>query len=196
MLKVPLLIVGGFLLSVPLAGQSLPSAEGPNASVWVGAEMSTFNPDFGCDNSSPFLCWGHHLLGFGPYVNTNDFLLQRVGVEGEARFLHWLGPGELTESTYLAGPRARLFRYREYLLSAKFLVGDARLNVSGGPGSGQYFAYAPGLTVEHPIGRRLGVRFGYEYQRWPSFKGVGAGHQHQGLTPNGFSVGVSYAVFR
>lgn len=196
MFKLPVLIAGGLLLSIPLAAQAPPSAEGPAVAVWVGAAISTFNPDYGCTSDSPFQCWGNQLFGIGPYATTSAFLFGRIGAEGEARFLHWRGPGGLTESSYLAGPTIRLFRYKDLRFNAKVLVGEARLNVSSGVGTGNYFAFAPGGTVEYPLRRRVSLRFGYEHQIWPSFQGRVIGHQHQGLTPNGFSLGVSYAILR
>jgi hypothetical protein len=83
--------------------------------------------------------------------------------------------------------------------SGKLLAGDARLSLPrGGFGSGNYFAYAPGAIVDYRVSRRLSARVDYEFQVWPSFKGIpttttsGTG----GLTPNGFSFGVSYAILR
>jgi opacity protein-like surface antigen len=184
-----------------LSAQSLPSAEGPSVSIWVGAEISTFNPDYGCSDNSPFMCGGQQLIGIAPYVDANHLFFSRLGAEVESRFLHWRGPGSgLTESSYLVGPRFGLLSLkRSVFLSGKVLVGSANLHLpSGAAGSGSYFAYAPGAVAEFRITRRLTARADYEYQIWPSFKGVatatttGTG----GLTPNGFSLGVSYAILR
>ncbi len=180
------------LISVPSIAQTSPSAEGPGVTVWVGASVSMFNPDYGCKNNSPFSCWGNQLIGFGPYVDTNSFLLGRIGAEGEARFLRWHGPVGLTEDTFMGGPRVRLWHHRALHATAKFLIGEARLNVSNnGVGTGNYFAYAPGGAVDYRVSRRLAARLDYEYQKWPTFRGASG---NKGLTPNGFSVGVSYAI--
>jgi hypothetical protein len=195
MLKNLCLLAAGILLAIPLTAQSFPSAEGPGVSVWVGASISMFNPDYGCDNDSFLSCWNHELLGIAPYAYTNPFLFHRIGAEGEARFLHWHGPRNLTESSYLAGPRVGLYRYKKLLLSGRFLLGEAKLDVgSVSAGSGTYFAYAPGGTLDFRMAKRVSTRIDYEYQRWPTFKGILPGKDHTGLTPNGLSVGVSYAI--
>src|SRR6266567_1619159 len=186
------------LVMVPLAAQVPPAAEGGRAgiSLWIGASISTFNPDYGCPNSSPFSCWEHHLIGVGPYLDTNYFLFDRIGAEGEARLLLFHGPGTLIETSYLAGPRMRLFRSGNLNLNAKFLVGQAHLDVPGLLlGGGSYFAYAPGVAIDYRVAPYIAVRVEYEYQRWPGYKPFKSGSGALGgLTPNGLSFGVSYAI--
>jgi hypothetical protein len=189
-----------FLISAALSAQSNPAAEGPRVSVWAGAEFSTFNPDYGCADSSPFSCGSTQLLGITPFVDANHVLFQRLGAEAEARFLQWRGPGSgLTEASYLAGPRIDLLHFkRRLVLSGMLLLGDGHLSIPKGAGNGSYFAYAPGAVVDFRATRRISARVGYEYQIWPLFKGVptstttGTG----GLTPNGFSFGLSYAILK
>ncbi len=186
------------LLVVPLEGQVAPSAQGTQTPLrfWVGASISTFNPDYGCVNNSPVSCWNHHLIGVSPYLDTNYFAFDRVGVEAEARLLLWHGPATLIESSYLAGPRVRLYSSRDLNFAGKFLVGRASLDVPDHLlGGGGYFAYAPGAEIDYRLARHVAARVEYEYQRWPAYPcfkcgsgGVG------GLTPNGFSFGVSYAL--
>jgi hypothetical protein len=196
MLKKLCLLVSSLLMSTVLFAQSTPPGEGPwrGVPVWFGAEFSTFNPDYGCANNSPFACWNHHLAGVASYVYANN-IFKVLGVEGEARILPWGGPGYLTQSSLLAGPRLGFWRYKRFLLDGKVLLGEGRIVLRDGiPGSGYYFAYAPGLVLDYRVSHRLSARFDYEYQRWPSFKGgsTGAG----GLTPNGLSFGVSYMLLR
>ncbi len=117
-----------FLLSlVPLEGQVAPSAQGTRTPVsfWVGASISTFNPDYGCANSSPVSCWNHHLIGVSPYLDTNFFAFDRIGAEAEAHLLLWHGPATLIQTSYLVGPRVRLYSSRSLNLTGKFLVGRA-----------------------------------------------------------------------
>lgn len=187
------LIGASILLSVPLTAQTFPSAEGPGLSVWAGASLSTYNPDYGCASSSPFSC-GNQLIGISPFVHTNGFLFGRIGAEGRAQFLHWHGPGGLTESSYMGGPRVYLYRYKKLTLSGEFLAGVANLNAKDSFSNGSYFAYAPGAIFDYRIRRRLIARAEYEYQSWPSFKSLQSGSGHGGLTPNGFNFGVSYAI--
>jgi hypothetical protein len=195
MLKKVCLITASLLWSFPLAAQSRPSAEGPGISVWVGASISTFNPDYGCANGSPFSCWNHHLIGITPYAHTKPFLFQRIGAEGEARFLHWHGPEGMSQQSYLAGPRIYLIRYKRLIFNGKFMLGAAHLTLPPtAAGEGTYFAYAPGLDLDYRLARRIALHADYEFQSWPSFKGTGTGQG--GLTPNGLSVGVSYAILQ
>lgn len=195
MLKRLSLVGAFFFLSIPLIAQTVNSAEGSGISLWAGASISMFNPDYGCVSSSPFSC-GSQLIGISPFVHTNAFLLRgRVGAEGQARFLHWHGPAGLTESSYMAGPRVYVFHHRNFAFSGKFLIGVGHMDVKSPIGTGNYLAYAPGASVDYRINRRLLARADYEYQLWPSFKGTQTGTGHGGLTPNGFSLGLSYAFW-
>lgn len=188
------------LVSATLFAQTKPAAEGAGGGlVWVGAEISTFNPDYGCLNSSPFSCWNYQLLGISPYIDSGSLFFPRLTLESQARFLHWRGPGLTTESTYMAGPRFRLYRYKTVTLSGKFLIGKAHMTLAAkdpGPGAGSYLAYAPGILVDYRLAYRWSLRADYEQQFWPNFKGIptktttGTG----GLTPEGLSLGFSYAI--
>ncbi len=181
------------LLPVPLVSQSHPSAEGGPGSIRVGVSFSTFNPDYGCSSNSPLTCWQNHVMGFAPYLATRPILFDRIGAEGQARFLVWHGPTGLTETSYMAGPDVRAARFGALSLSAKLLLGVGRFSVPAPQiGTGSYFAYAPGGVADYRMARRVTARIDYEYQRWPSFSGLNGKH---GLTPNGLSVGISYAIF-
>jgi hypothetical protein len=188
------LIAVCILLSLPLTAQTKPSAEGQGILVWVGFSVSTFNPDYGCPSNSPFTCWNSQLIGISPYVHTNPLLFGRIGAEGEARFMHWHGPVDLTMDSYMGGPRVRLWNHKKLAFSGKFLLGTARITVDPAV-DGNYFAFAPGGAVDYRLSRHFSTRLDYEYQMWPSFKGTQTGPGHSGgLTPNGFSVGISYAL--
>lgn len=190
-----------FLLPTALIAQSSQSATGGEASIWAGAEMSAFNPDWGCANSSP-LC-GQDLIG--PTAVFDFDLHGKYGIEGEARWLHWGGPGGgEVESNYLAGPRYRFARYRRVSGWIKVDVGGAWITTTDYPAAGSlkgsYFVYAPGGTLDYRLTRQITIRGDYEWQVWPSFAGppsynpnTGQVNQNNsGLTPNGFSVGVLY----
>ena len=195
--KILFVLVCCLLLSIPSTAQSIWSAEGPGISVWVGATVSTFNPDYGCRDNSPVGCWKYQLIGISPYAHTNAFLFNRIGAEGQARFLHWHGPSSLTESSYMAGPRIDLYQKKRFILSGKILAGSAHLQAPPNAlGTGTYFAYAPGAAIDYRVARRVFARVDYEYQIWPTFKGAQTGSGHGGLTPNGLSFGLSYAVLK
>lgn len=194
MLKKLCLLGASLLLTFPMFAQSFPSAEGTGITLWAGASVSSFNPDYGCPSNSPFQC-GNQLIGIAPALHTNGFLFRRVGAEAEARFLHWHGPIGLTESTYLAGPSVYIHSYKKLTFSGRFLIGIGHLDYKNGFGTGNYLAYAPAGVVDYHLRRRWIARVDYEYQLWPSFHGTQSGSGHGGLTPNGFSVGLNYAIW-
>lgn len=192
------------LLPTVMVAQSTESATGGEASIWAGAEMSSFNPDWGCVSNSPFKCWDDQLIGPTAVFDFN--LHGKFGVEGEARWLHWHGLDGQVVSNYLVGPHYRLIRYHRITAWGKVLFGGSWITTPGypAPGSlkGSYFAYAPGGTIDYPLTHRFSVRGDYEYQMWPSFTGPPTYNtttglvnpNNSGLTPNGFSVGVIYKI--
>ena len=106
------------------------------------------------------------------------------------------GPDDLVENSYLGGPRLLLFHYRDLHFSGKFLVGQGQLDVPAPRlRGGSYFAYAPGGGVDFPVSKHVSARVEYEYQIWPGFKCFACSNSGGGgLTPNGLSFGVSYAI--
>jgi hypothetical protein len=194
-----LYLIFAFSLSlVPLAAQAPPSARGTGGggvTLWIGGSVSTFNPDYGCLDSSPFSCGKGQLIGVGPYFDTSPVLFGRIGLEGEVRLGLFHGPATLVENSYLGGLRARIFRYRNVNLAGKFLLGQGHLDVPAPAlGGGNYFAYAPGATIDTIVRKHMSVRVEYEYQNWPGYKCFKCGNGGTGgLTPNGFSFGFGYA---
>ncbi len=194
-------IIALFLFPAALIAQSSESATGGEATVAAGVEMSTFNPDWGCPNIEPLGC--NNQL-YGPTAVFNFDLHQKYGIEGEARWLHWHGGGNMVESNYLVGPRYRLYRIQRLTLWGKLDMGGGWITTPNYPAAGSlkgsYFAYAPGATGSYQLTHTIGIRADYEYQVWPSFAGpptydpnTGKVIQHQsGLTPNGLSFGVMY----
>lgn len=189
------------LLFVPavLTAQSPKSATGGEGFLDAGGEASAFNPDFSCNNDSPFHC---ALLGPAVFFDFNP--TAKWGVEGEARWLHWHGVGGEKESNYLAGPRYRVWRFHRLNAWAKFELGGGWITTpyypAAGTLQGSYFVLAPGGTLTYPLTHRISVRGDYEFQFWPSFAGPptfntsGALVQQNGLNPNGFSLGLSYRI--
>jgi hypothetical protein len=187
--------------SILLVAQSSPSAERGGVTIWVGGEFSSFNPDYGCASSSPFSCGSNNLTGIGTFGDFNHLYLPRLGAEAEARFLHWSGPNGVSENTYLFGPKYNIWSFRRIplVLEAKFLFGTGHINLPDhGLGEGNHLVYAPGATADFRLSRRWSARVGYEYQMWPGFEGVATSFTNGtgGITPNGFSLGVSYALQR
>ncbi len=115
-----------------------------------------------------------------------------IGMEGEARWLPWHGP-DITQSNYLIGPRYQVFARSRFSANVKFLAGGATFKIDQEKSWEGWAAFVPGVTVGYRISPRLIVRADYEYQRWPGFEGTLGAH---GLTPNGFSAGISYRILR
>jgi hypothetical protein len=131
------------------------------------------------------------LLGIAAFGDANH-LIGKIGVEGEARWLNWRGPGnDIKESNYLVGPRYPVFSGKRFSVNMKFLAGGAVFHEPSG--SGGWAAFVPGATFGYRLSPRFIIRGDYEYQMWPGFVGTHGAH---GLTPNGFSVGASYRLFR
>jgi YD repeat-containing protein len=187
------------LLPAALIAQSPKSAIGGEAGLWAGAEASYFNPGYSCSGNWVWNC-SHNQAGVAALTDFN--LTSRIGAEGEARWLHWDGLGNMTESNYLLGPHYRAFRAGHFSLWVKVLLGGGWITTPNYPQvdslKGSYFMYSPGGTVNYRLTRKIVVRADYEYQIWPSFQapttytGATAVPHNGPLTPNGFSLGVAY----
>lgn len=190
-----LLAVLQFAVAGVLYAQISPAATTPS-SLYVGAQPTTINPDWGCVSNSPFSCWNRQLFGVEAYAGLNQ-VWNRFGVEADARWLAWRGvnlkSGQLKENNYLIGPTFRLYTIHRFSLAGNILVGLGNITLPKGygPGQGNYFIYSPSLHVEQRVTDRIDVRYEYEYQLWPGFSGALGNH---GLTPNGFGVGVTYKL--
>jgi hypothetical protein len=177
-----------FLLAPVFAfAQVAPATKGGGLELSAGAEYSNFRPDYGSTR----------LQGIAVFANLDHLFLHNLGVEGEARWLRFNQPAGETQDHYLAGPRYRVIRYHGLSLYAKFLLGGGWITYPGNIGSGSYFAYVPGVTGEYRLNHHWSVRGDYEYQIWPSAPGIAFTYPSpsNGLTPSGFSAGVSYRIF-
>jgi opacity protein-like surface antigen len=182
------LVLGVMLGSAAAMAQVAPSSHGGNATLWVGAEFSSFDPDYdGLETLGPT----QRLIGPGAFIDFN--LTPKLGVEGETHWLRFNGNGGETQNDYLAGVKYRVFRWNKLSINAKFLLGGVWIKYPVGIGSGSYFAYAPGALVDYRLSRRFSVRGDYEYQFIPSAPGLYP-DESNGLSPNGFSVGVAYRL--
>lgn len=175
------------LLPVSAFAQVAPAVTGHTLSLSAGAEYSNFRPDYG----------PNRLGGIGVFVDADRLFLRNLGVEGEARWLHFNQYLGETQAHYLLGPRYRLIRYHGLSAYGKLLLGGGFITYPNKIGSGSYFAYVPGGTVEYRLARHWIVRGDYEYQFWPSAPGIVFTYPRpsNGLTPSGFSVGAAYKIF-
>lgn len=174
------------LLHVPLDAQVAPSAYRAPYVLWVGGEYSNVRASFPYQSSQ-------RLTGVGVFA---DFKLNwRVGLEGDARFMHFGGFENSTESSYLAGPKVYLFSKGRFQPYGKLLIGVGKVHYPFEIGNASYFALAPGAGSNYRLSRHWMLRAEYEYQIWYDSPGYANEPKHE-LTPNGFHVGVAYRVFR
>ena len=200
----PVLLCFAFVtLSSTSQSQVRPAAVGSERHLWGGVEFSNFQNDWIKYKRSDGIGF------YGDYLITN-----RLGIEGEIRLLNLnsvsgtaviangkVQSGTINEKTYLAGPIFNAYQYHHLEAYGKVLLGVATASyppsVTYSNASGSYFAFEPGGGVEYRLSRNFKVRGEYDYQIWPSAPGdaISFPKKSSGLTPNGFSVGVSYQIF-
>lgn len=165
--------------------QVVPATKGGESTLWVGGEYARFAPDYGAGD----------LNGAGALFDLN--VTPKIGVIGEFRWLHWSPSEDVgeTQSDYLGGVKYRLFKWYRLSGDAKFVLGGVWIRFPDDIGSGSYFAFAPGGTLNYRLSRRFLVRGDYEYQFLPSAPNI-PGQPNNGLQPRGFSVGVMYNLIR
>jgi opacity protein-like surface antigen len=168
------------LLPACLLGQATPAINSGVPPLYVGGYYSNFYTDYS----------QNRLSGLGVYLDWN--LFGRLGAEGEARWLRFNQQYGIHEDNYLVGPRYS-YRHGKFVPYVKFLMGAGELNFPNGQGHGGYFAMVPGGGLDYRLTHHFTIRGDYEYQFWPS--APGGGLPTNGLTPNGFTVGVGYRIF-
>jgi hypothetical protein len=158
-----------------LRAQALPTATGPGSYIAVGGGGSIFQTDYG----------QRAVGGLTAYADLNP--IWRYGIEGEARFLRFRTSEQVTQTSYLIGPRVSL-RFGPVRPYVKFLVGDGKIVLPFHYAQGSFLSYAPGVGVEYMLGDRFAVRiFDVEYQFWPGFP-------YGELHPYGISAGISFRL--
>ena len=168
--------------------QVVAAGKGGNQQLYVGANFSDFDPDYG---------W-QRLYGVGAYADYN--LTPRLGAEAEVRFHRFHQLNSIHEDNYLVGPRYS-FHKKRYTFFAKALFGVGYFNFPANTAHGTYFDIALGGGLDYRVTRRIYLRGEYEYQIWPGFVGPPDPpnppyiNRPHGLTPNGFSVGAAYRIF-
>jgi hypothetical protein len=174
------------LLPAISRAQVVAAGRGGNQQLFAGGFFSDFGPDYGF----------HRLYGFGGFADYN--LTPRLGAEAEARFLRFHQLANIHEDTYLIGPKINYGR-KKFIFYGKGLFGLGEFNFPQNAAHGSYFAIGLGGGVDYRLSHRFYARGEYEYQIWPGFVGppdsATTGNRANGLTPNGFSVGMSYRIF-
>jgi hypothetical protein len=162
----------------PLAhAQAIPTAT-RSGSLQLGAGLTYARPDY----DRPI----KGVTVYGSYDFTRHF-----GVEGDLHFVNIITPGDISEDSYLIGPRYR-FQYHRFTPYAKALFGFGRFGYqypSQYPRAATftYKIYSLGGGLDLRATKHLNVRaFDFEYQKWP-------GYPPHGLSPIVMTVGVAYA---
>jgi hypothetical protein len=132
-----LILLSVALLRAPARAQVVPSAYGPEQSLWVGAEYSNVLASFPYQSMQ-------RLSGVGAFVELR--LNRRIGLEADTRFLRFGGFENSTESSYLAGPKFYLFPRKKFQPYAKLLAGVGNIHYPFAIGDASYFALAPRST--------------------------------------------------
>lgn len=160
-------------------GQALPTAVSHVSAVAGGVSYSVFEPDYGTNA----------IKGLTGYVDVT--MSRHWSVEVETHRLIYDTPNNMSEITYLGGPRYTL-HYGFIEPYAKAMVGGAAFNYPTLPAQpqGKFFATAFGGGVDMPVGSRFTVRLvDFEYQMWPGFA-------ISSLSPYGVSFGGSFTFWK
>lgn len=162
------------LLSLAARSQALPTATGPGSNITLGGAFSIYQEDYG----------KQYLGGATLYTDIHPYW--RYGVEAEARWLRLNQSEQVTESSYLIGPRVIVSpHYRSLEPYVKMLVGAGRISLPFHYAQGGFLAYAPGGGLDYSLNNTVKVRvIDFEYQRWPKFP-------YGPLSPYGVSFGIS-----
>lgn len=162
--------------------QVVPAATGRQLVVLAGGEGSAFQPDLdpltGNVQASPY-----RLYGVGAFVDT-DFT-RWVQIEAEGRWLQWNQYSDVTENTYMIGPRVPITDFHGLKPYGKFLFGFGSAPFLSGKAAA--WAYGGGVDY-HPGRSKFTIRcFDFEYQQWQVAPIA--------IHPFGGSVGIAYRVF-
>ena len=178
-----------YAASVCAHAQISPSAYRGQMSLTAGGFASAFQPDYaggGIPATSPY-----RLYGFGAYADLK--LTRWLCIEAEMRWLHENSFVNITQDSYLFGPRVPIHEYKfkrvEAVPYGKALVGLGKMNFEYNEAYGRFTDVALGGGVDVNLSRRWSVRaFDFEYQLWPNWiNGT--------LKPYGASAGIGYRIF-
>ena len=175
-----LFVLAGIAALAPrgLRAQALPAASGPGGYVAVGGGASIFQFDYG----------QRKLGGLMVYADVNP--VWRYGLEGEVRSLRFNTNEDVTETTYLAGPRVAIFPgpLQPYV---KLLAGTGHYDLPFHFAEGNFFTYAPGAGLDLSISDTIAVRLiDFEYQVTNKFQASPNGPYSQPVN-YGISAGIS-----
>ncbi len=163
------------LVAAPsLCAQAIHTAD-RTTRIQAGVGVLALNPDYTTGSVIGLSAWGDY--DFSKYV----------GAEISTHFQEFITPGDITENSYMLGPR---FTYRRKKLTvyAKAMVGRATITNQQFNLSSSYNMYAFGGGLEYKIAQKFNLRvIDFEQQEWTSFK-------PNTLAPTAITLGVSYII--
>lgn len=170
----------------PIYSQTLPAARQGGVPIVVGAALSDYSVDWGP---------GQRMIGISAWADwlPNSFpgVMRGLGIEAVGHAINYdvpSGISRMRQDTIQGGPMYVFNPYRGIRPYARYVFGIGSIDF---PPSGTYshdtfFVSSPGGGAEFHAWQHIWIRADYEYQFWHQTFGA------HDLTPNGFTVGVSY----
>jgi opacity protein-like surface antigen len=174
-------IIGCFACVLSLTAlshaQAVPTAS-RGGSIQLGVGGMVLSPDYAQK-------YVKGLTFYGDFDFTHN-----IGVEGEIHY-SVLTPTDLSENSYLIGPRYTL-SHKRLAVYGKVLFGLGRFGTQGGSfgvsATSSYADYAFGGGVEYKVTHNINIRaFDIELQKWPGFP-------PNGLSPIVYTFGAAYVL--
>jgi len=174
-----------------VGAQVVPSATKGQFALTAGGLASAFQPDYGGNvdsHDNPIAQTSpNRLYGIGAFVDVR--FRRWVQLEAEGRWLRFNEIANISEDSYLIGPRVPLhtFHFMRATPYGKALVGLGRMNFQYNEALGHFTAIAYGGGIDFKLTNRISARGDFEYQQWPKWL-------NSSLYPYGVSAGVSYRI--
>lgn len=186
-----------FLSALSLGAQSAPSARASGLPIAVGFGYSNYNIDF--DNFKRSAEPSPRMDGLSAWMDLDlsglRFVPNGLGIEAKGDSIRYGRPKDYTEMSQTAALTGPIYHWRRTAALhpyGKMLFGYGRTYFPSiyGRWRGPYrfdtrTVYAPGGGVDLHAHGPFWVRADYEYQMWPQLFA-------RTVTPNGFTLGVSY----
>jgi hypothetical protein len=172
----------GMACCAGVEAQDRPTATGPGGYISVGAGVSVYQFNY-----------GERKLG-GIMAYTDIQPSWRFGIEGEVRSLRYNTDEDVTETTYMAGPRIVILPAGHLRPYVKLLAGDGHYDLPFHFAQGNFFTYAPGAGLDLKVNDFVSVRvIDFEYQVTTQFQS--SPNVAPSQTVNyGISAGISFRV--
>ena len=163
------------LMAIPSLNAQAVYTANQSTRIQAGVGVAALNPDY-TDGT---------VIGFSGFADY-DFS-KWIGIEFSMHLGEFITPGDITENSYLIGPRIS-YRRHKFTVYGKALVGRATITNQDFNLSSSYNVIAFGGGVEYRILHKVNIRvFDLEAQQWPDF-------QPNSLSPMVATIGASYII--